>query len=211
MQTYKQSQSSGFRGWRDFMRHGYRSFNSTGALAPSSRWLARKIVKPLVQLRSLANGKSLNVLEAGAGNGAASAHIAPLLHPGDSFTMVEINPAFTDGLRRWIESDAVSKLGLAEVTLVSDPIATVPAVGGYDVILSGLPHKNFGLQAATETFDWYFDALRPGGVLSFIRLAHLPPGPVDKMILQRYRSFGTGRAYVPLNIPPAWVCYLQKP
>ncbi len=191
------------------MRHGYRSFASTGALAPSSRWLARSLVRPLSQARH--NGASLNVLEAGAGNGAASSHIARLLRPGDAFTMVEINSSFTAGLREWIDSDAVAALGLAEVKLVENTIATVPATGGYDVILSGLPHKNFGLAAATETFDWYFEALRPGGMLSFIRLAHLPPGPVDKMILQRYRRYGTGRSYVPLNMPPAWVCYLRKP
>ncbi len=191
------------------MRHGYRAFTSTGALAPSSRWLARKLVQPLTDMRR--GGESLNVLEAGAGNGAASHHIARLLRPGDSFTMVEINSQFTAGLREWIDSDAVAALELAEVTLVEDTIATVPAAGSYDVILSGLPHKNFGLGVATQTFDWYFDALHPGGMLSFIRLAHLPPGPVDKMILERYRQYGTGRAYVPLNVPPAWVCYLQKP
>lgn len=194
------------------MRHGYRTFASTGALAPSSRWLARKLIVPLAEMREAAgNGQHLNVLEAGAGNGAASSHIARLLRPGDSFTMVEINSSFTAGLREWIDSDTVAALGLAEVTLVEDALASVPATGAYDVILSGLPHKNFGLAAANETFDWYFDALRPGGMLAFIRLAHLPPGQVDKMILRRYRSYGTGRAYVPLNVPPAWVCYLQKP
>ncbi|MGH3803999.1 MAG: methyltransferase domain-containing protein, partial [Pseudonocardiaceae bacterium] len=202
-------QTSVFRGWKHFVVHGYRSFQRTGALAPSSRWLARKLAQPIRDSR--VGGAKLNVLEAGAGNGAASNYIAQLLRPGDSYTLVEVNDAFTTGLREWIDSEEIARLRLADVKLIEDTIAAVPAHGQFDVILSGLPHKNFGLPGATETFDWYFRALRPGGVLAFIRLAHLPQGNVDKMISEQYRLYGTRRAYVPLNIPPAWVCYLQKP
>ncbi|PZS08829.1 MAG: hypothetical protein DLM55_07605 [Acidimicrobiales bacterium] len=209
MQTEKLKPVAGFRGWRDFMRHGYRSFTHTGALAPSSRWLVRKLVQPLLDVRR--GGEPLNVLEAGAGNGAASHHIARLLRPGDRFTLVEINSAFTAGLRDWIASEHMMQLGLAEVRLVEGAISTVAASAEFDVILSGLPHKNFGLKGASDTFDWYFDALKPGGTLAFFRYAHLPRSSVDKMILDRYHTYGAGRVYVPLNIPPAWVCYMRKP
>ena len=72
-----------------FLRICRNNFRTTGAILPSSRFLARALVKQLEDLRPPAR-----ILEVGPGSGSVTVEIARRMLPGDRLDAVEINGHF---------------------------------------------------------------------------------------------------------------------
>ncbi|HIN83951.1 MAG TPA: hypothetical protein EYM90_03505, partial [Phycisphaerales bacterium] len=66
-----------------FFTQAFKNYRSTGALAPSSRFLARTIVQ------SIPEHSPKRMLEVGCGTGAFTKEILNTLRDGDSFHIVE--------------------------------------------------------------------------------------------------------------------------
>src|SRR5437868_10331670 len=83
-----------------FFRQYRQRFQSTGAVAPSSRFLARALARPLET-----HAGPCRVLEVGPGTGAVTRRLVRLLKPGDRLDLVELNETFVDLLRRRFADD----------------------------------------------------------------------------------------------------------
>lgn len=218
-----------------FARQFRLRFRDTGSLAPSSRFLAREITRRLAQTREVpkTSGNSvaaapLRVLECGAGTGAFTGEIVQLLRAGDRLDIVEINPLFAAELRRRAASepawrDTPAKLLIHETPLqqfVLDPVDS----GGYDFIISGLPHVNFPPELARDVVASYRRLLKPGGTLSYFEYAYIRPirrlatlgrdsariHAVDQTMGELIASHSADRTTVLANFPPAWVRHLRS-
>lgn len=211
-------------GTRLFLRQAKEDFLHTGAIAPSSRFLARAVTW---SLRTMAHGINggppgsarhpLHVLEAGAGTGAVTREIVRCLPAGSKLDIYEINPVFTTHLERAFASGAVS--------VHNRRVEDVGAVPRFDAIVSGLPLNNFSAADVKNILEILFAALKPGGTLTwfeylFIReLKSLATGSRERRRLRKVgrvtagylRRYAIRREAVFMNLPPALVHTLRKP
>jgi len=221
------------RSWRDrlaFFRQVREHYHTTGAIAPSSRFLAA------AQTGSLKNRKEndgreepssgpLRVLEVGPGTGAVTRRIVQLLVPGDRFDLVEINQHFADVLARRFEHDATFARVADRSQVHVMPLQEYSAEQPYDVIISGLPMNNFSAELVEELFEAYFRLLSDEGTLSYFEYMYMRPlrslvsRRADRQrvrrigqIMRGYRDrFHLRTSWVFVNLPPAWVQHLQRP
>jgi len=213
------------RSWRDrlaFFRQAREHYHTTGAIAPSSRFLARAQTRPLAALKAQLD-RPARVLEVGPGTGAVTRRIVKLLEPGDTFDLVEINQEFAEVLgRRFTEDPSFSRLSeSARVHAV--PLQEFHRETAYDVIISGLPMNNFPAALVEELFDAYFRLLSPEGTLSYFEYMYMRPlrklvsGRDDRQRVNRIaelmsghcRLRGASTSWVFVNLPPAWVQHLS--
>src|SRR5437764_7592893 len=83
-----------------FWKVSRRNFRTTGAVLPSSPFLAKALVAPLAGSRPPAY-----ILEVGPGTGAVTKAIVRRMRPGDRLDAVELNPQFAERLRQRIKSE----------------------------------------------------------------------------------------------------------
>src|SRR5579885_2267766 len=121
-----------------FLRECRTHFRHTGAVLPSSRFLARALVSELRKPR----GPS-RILEVGPGTGSVTREIARLLLPGDRFDAVEINGRFVELLRRRLQTERVFVHCREQVEIMHAAVEDLDGEGTYDFIVSGLPLNNF--------------------------------------------------------------------
>ena len=89
----------------EFFRQFRTQFHTTGAIAPSSRRLARAMTRHIAGPRGPAR-----ILEVGPGTGAVTRRILRLLRTEDRLDLVELNESFADLLRQRFQSDPAFQL-----------------------------------------------------------------------------------------------------
>lgn len=201
---------------RLFLRHARRDFLHTGAIAPSSRFLARAITSRLG-----ADAHPIRALEAGGGTGALTSELLRRLPAGSHLDIYEINAQFAAHL----ESRFAKGAGGSTVKVVCRRIQEIPSGSGYDAIVSGLPLNNFEPSQVSEILEILMASLRPGGRLSFFeymlirgiravattRAEKLRLRQVGNIMSRFLKQYEFGREAVLLNIPPAVVHHLKRP
>ncbi len=191
-----------------------------GSILPSSRALAQAGVAYLAQKQG-----PVRVLEAGAGTGSFTREIIPLLEPGDSLDVVEINPDLMAYLKQQFKREPGSQTepGL-KINFINDDIRNIDPKT-YHYIIFSLPLTNFPPKMVQEILDLMIDRLEPGGVFSYVnyifvrRLKYLFSGSAVKTEMRTnqgiIKSFAdqyqVKRKSVLRNVPPTWVYYWQKP
>jgi phospholipid N-methyltransferase len=204
--------------YRLFFREYLRHFHNTGAIAPSSRWLAAALA------RYVQPGENpLRILEVGPGTGAVTRRIVPRLGPDDSLDLVELNDRFVERLQSRFASDPVFAAVADRARIIHRPIEELPAEARYDVIISGLPLNNFSVAAVERILNVLAGLLAPGGTLSFFEYIAVRParalvsGKADRRRLrgiaaalaETLRRGEFRRECVWPNLPPAWVHHLR--
>lgn len=212
------------RDYLEFFRQFRRRFETTGAIVPSSRFLARALTGPLSD--AVRNETCpLRILEVGPGTGAVTARIVALMRDGDELDLVELNEDFVRRLRERIESEPCFRRHARRLRIHVCPFQEYAANEPYDFIVSGLPMNNFPAQLVEELFRAFFDHLKPGGVLSYFEYAYIRSlkrctargterARLDgiERIARDYQSrFRIRRDWVLLNVPPAWAQHLRRP
>ncbi len=203
----------------EFLRQFRQRFHTTGAILPSSRFLARALVGPLESRKT-----PTRLLEIGPGTGAVTRQIVRRLGPNDHFDLVEINETFAELLRERFQKDPLYQSVAQQSHVHVGPLQDFQADQPYDIIISGLPFNNFSAELVGELMDCCFDLLAPGGTFSFFEYMYVRPvrrvlsrGAERKrlfeieMLMQKHfqdRRFKTNWIFV--NIPPAWVQHLRK-
>jgi phospholipid N-methyltransferase len=208
-----------FRDHVEFFRQYCQRFKTTGAIAPSSRFLATAMTGPLAD-----RSKPARILEVGPGTGAVTRRIVRLLREDDRLDLVELNETFAAMLERRFCEDpkykAVADRSEIHVGSLQDFQSDAP----YDFIISGLPCNNFSADLVENIFEAYFELLAPGGVLSYFEYMYIRPvrklvsGREEKTRLNRLDSIMNSyierhrfrRSWVFVNVPPAWVQHLRK-
>src|SRR5262245_42332851 len=94
-----------FSNLRLFWKQARNDSFHTGAIAPSSRFLARRLVQPLIASKSSNQTRRLQILEVGAGTGEVTQAIAERMEATDELQIVEINRTFVDFLRKRLATE----------------------------------------------------------------------------------------------------------
>jgi phospholipid N-methyltransferase len=193
-------------------------FFTTGAIAPSSRFLARTVTRPVREKKGPAR-----ILEIGPGTGAVTRTLVTLLGPGDHLDLVELNPTFVARLQRRFAEEPRFQRVASQVSIHGLPLQEFTSPEKYDFIISGLPLNNFPPQLVQEVFESYFRLLAPHGLLSFFEYMAFRPlkryvGPkrerarmtgVNSVVRPFLDEARIKRDWVFVNFPPAWVQHLR--
>jgi phospholipid N-methyltransferase len=202
----------------NFFRECRTHFHTTGAVLPSSRFLARALVSELRKPR----GPS-RILEVGPGTGSVTKKILDHLQPGDQFDAVEINRHFIDILNRRLATEWAFHPFRQQVRLIHSAVEDVPGDCRYDYIVSGLPLNNFPVSMVRRIFRAYDRLLKPGGTLTyyeyvFIRQLKTPFASrrerrrlhcLGRVVGNYIQNFQVRRESIFINVPPATVRHLR--
>jgi phospholipid N-methyltransferase len=204
--------------YRVFFRQFRENFKSTGAIAPSGRWLAAALSRYV-----RADGDGRHVLEVGPGTGAVTGCIVQSLKPADRLDLVELNDAFVERLRLRFETDPAFRAIADRSRILHKRIEELQPEPTYDLIVSGLPLNNFAAADVRSILTSLSRLLKPGGTLSFFEYIAVRParslvsGSAEK---QRLREIGVAlsevlngheirRDWIFPNLPPAWVHHVR--
>jgi phospholipid N-methyltransferase len=175
----------------------------TGAVAPSSRWLAARMVEDV----GLASART--VVELGPGTGAITRAIVPELGTTTLFVAVEYNPGFAAELKR----------RFPRATVVNDTAERLPELLAEqgreraDCVLSSLPFAAFPHGLQRRLLDAALRSLVPGGLFvtyAYVPAAWLKPGRLLRSLLSsRFERVDT-TPIVWRNLPPAFVYRCRK-
>jgi len=146
----------------NFLRQFIASPVTTGAIAPSSRYLARTIVEDLDL------GTAESVLEYGPGTGVFTEFVLRELRPGAKFAAIELNPHFAEVFRRRYPNVQLFQDSVANVRRICDRAG----MRSVDCIVSGLPWATFPKSLQLECLNEMTKILRPGGRFSTFTYVH---------------------------------------
>ena len=203
----------------EFFRQFRERFQTTGSVAPSSRFLANAMAGPL----NMHQGPK-RVLEVGPGTGAVTQRIVRSLNQDDHFDLVEINEVFADIIKGQFETDPHFQPAASQSQVHVCPLQEFEADEKYDFIVSGLPMNNFSAELVAEIFESFFRLLKPGGVLSYFEYMYVRSvrrlisaaeesrrlKQLDQIANDYNFRFQFRRSWVFANFPPAWVQHLRN-
>jgi phosphatidylethanolamine/phosphatidyl-N-methylethanolamine N-methyltransferase len=181
-----------------FLREFIAKPATTGAIAPSSRFLARMIVQDL-DLRT-----ADAVLEYGPGTGVFTGFVLRELRPEAKFAAIELNPRFAETFR--------SRYPL--VRLFQDSVTNVQGIcecagmQSVDCIVSGLPWATFSESLQVQCLDEMMRVLKPGGrfvTFAYVHSLALAGARRFAGLLPDYFKTVAKSPVVWLNVPPAFV------
>lgn len=203
-------------GSRLFVDQARDNFGDVGAVAPSSRSLARAMAAPLDRY-----GSPRNVLEVGAGTGAVTAALIDRLDVDDRLDVVESNGAFAQVLQTVVAASAA--MSRPRTTVHSKRIKSFETAARYDVIVSGLPFTNLTPDEVGMILASYDALLADGGSIVYFayvgtrRLRSATASlneayrhvAVEKLLSDYRQRFDTSIETVWCNLPPARVFDLR--
>ena len=204
--------------YRLFLQEFVRRYHTTGAVLPSGRALASALCSHAGK-----GDRPQQILEVGPGTGAVTSTLVQRLRPQDRLCLIEINETFVECLRDALRSKPAYRAVADRCDLVHGRVEELPGDGFYDVIISGLPLNNFGVDDVRQILAQFSRLLKPGGVLSFFEyiairsVKSVVSGRADR---ERLRGISkvldetlTGREFkrdwIWPNVPPAWVHHVR--
>ncbi|MGW2787725.1 class I SAM-dependent methyltransferase [Streptomyces populi] len=207
-------------GWM-FLLEAARDRRTTGAIAPSSKALARLLTDPVQEHGT----QPLNVLEAGAGTGSVTCTLISRLAPGSRLDIVEANARFASQVRHLVRTHLRPAGGSERVRVHHALVEQLDTDRSYDVIVSGLPFTNFTPAQVETIMDRYMELLHPGGTLTYFayrgtRYARALTASrsearrhraVEEVLASYQRRYAIGCWTVWGNLPPANVWQLRRP
>lgn len=176
---------------------------STGAIAPSSRFLAKEI------LRYWPEDKNGLIVEYGPGTGSFTKVLADRLKE-QHYLGLELNPEFTKKL----------KVIFPQLDIVEKSAADLPAelqAHSFDqpnLIISGLPWANFNRDLQTSILGSTAENLQENGTFSTFAYVHalkLKKAKAFKNLLHQHFDEVKVSPVVWKNIPPAVIYHCKKP
>ncbi len=186
-----------------FLKRFLQHPRTVGAIAPSSRYLARTMVKE-VDFRP-----GVRVVEFGPGTGSFTAVLASGLPQGSHYLGIERDPVFVDLLRKRLPGltyacDSVENL---------IPIARTKGLLPLDHIISGLPFASLPASITLPILDAVHSSLRPDGTFTTFQYVHafaLPAARAFRREMRRRFGSPVATRLVMRNIPPAFVLAWRK-
>jgi phospholipid N-methyltransferase len=208
----------------NFFRETRRHFGNTGALLPSSPFLARALVSELRKRGPQGmSADPCRILEVGPGTGSVTREILRQLRPGDHLDAVELNGRFVALLKRRFAKEWLFHFHRQQVKVIHSSVEDLPGEGAYDFIVSGLPLNNFPVAHVRRIFQVYERLLKPGGTLTYfeyVLIRQLKTPFVNRRERRRLyrvgrvvgdynRDYQVRRQKVLINVPPAIVRHLH--
>lgn len=210
--------ATGGANYRLFWQEFRRTFESTGAIAPSGPKLCRELARYVA-----GDGKGRRILEVGPGTGVVTDAIINQMGPADTLDIVELNERFVDALRERLQTQATWNRVASRIRIHHMPIEQLPADEKFEVIVSGLPFNNFPVELVQSILVHLERLAAPGATLSFFEYVAIRR--VKSVVCKRpdrERLTGITRVLSDLfakrqfrqecvlaNVPPAWVHHLR--
>ncbi len=183
--------------WR-FLREFLRAQRTVGALAPTSRGLARRIAQ-------LAGAEAAHaVAEFGPGTGAITGELLAALPADGRLWAFEVYPPFVAHLRATIDDPRL--VVLAESAGAIAGLRERQELPGFDAIVSAVPFSLMDRAQTTQILRAAAQALRPDGI--FVALQYHPRYLAP---LLRAEFTVVEREVYPWNIPPATLLRARNP
>lgn len=204
-----------------FLRQTFSTFNTTGAVAPSSSYLARAMVKHLPDDKDIP--ADFKVLEVGPGTGAFTAAIARKMNGCGSLQVYEINSSFVAHLKARVESEPDFQSMRGRMQITEGNILELRPESKFDAIISGLPFNNFTPPDVRGFLDHFKTLIKPGGTLTFfeyvaVRELQMPfvsaarrerLRGIAKVVNEFANAHQFDQKKVILNVPPARARHLR--
>ncbi|MDZ7773273.1 MAG: methyltransferase domain-containing protein [Balneolaceae bacterium] len=183
-----------------FLLQFFKDYKQTGAIAPSSRYLARGMVGELQNRTRTGDASPLNILELGAGTGPMTAEILRNMRPADHLDVVEINRPFCEHILRTYGKD--------DLCLHNCDVREFEPERSYDFIISSLPYENMPVEVGREIWNKKLALCAEGGCIVYFK--YIKPSSFgndyEKKIVERHLYH---RRTVLMNLPPARVYTLR--
>jgi len=210
--------ATGGANYRLFWQEFCRTFESTGAIAPSGRRLCRSLARYVA-----GDGQLRRILEVGPGTGVVTDAIIFQMGPRDTLDVVELNERFVAALRERLASDPNWQRVADRVRIHHLPIEQLNAAEQFDVIVSGLPFNNFPVELVQNILTHLEKLAAPGATLSFfeyVAIRRIKAVVCAKPDRDRLKGIGAvlndafakrqfRQEYIMANVPPAWVHHLR--
>ena len=186
-----------------FLRQFIRRPIGVGAIAPSSRWLARRMVE------SGHVSSADTVVELGPGTGSFTRAILDTVAPSTTFFALEINEEFATSLRQ----------RFPDLTVYNDSAEKLPEYlaqhgkSSVDCVLCGLPWASLPMAVQEGVMTAIVESLRPGGTFATFAYLHALYLPNARRFRERLESLFTKVELSPvvwMNLPPAFVYRCTK-
>jgi len=181
-----------------FLQQFLRSPTVTGAIAPSSSYLAERVVEWIDWDQTKA------LLEWGPGTGSFTELILSRKPAACRYLAIELNPEMCAALRRRFPRIEIRQESVAEVARICEQ----ECIEQVDCVVCGLPWAAFSDALQTEFMDALRCVLRPGGQFTTFAYLHgltLPAGQRFRAKLGQYFSQVAYSRTVWRNLPPAFV------
>ena len=164
-----------------------------GSIAPSSRFLAHKMV------RKAEIEACRNIIELGAGTGIFTGYIEKYKTKSCKFNVFEKDPVFQEGLK-----SKFPHLSIYPQAECIDELTEAGKIEKPELIISGLPFAVFDTALRNKILDCAYDSLPSGG--KFITFQY----SLDllKDLKKRYKTVKLD--FVLFNVPPAVVYRCTK-
>ncbi len=186
-----------------FIREAMRDPASTGAIAASSKGLARLIV----DRAELKHARV--VVELGPGTGVFTAEIMKRMPVTADYLGIEINQEFVRQLTQRFPSAAIRHASAHDISSLLREQGHADA----DRIISGIPWMSLPKDMREDMLERVAHALAPGGLFltfAYFPINHLPRGKAFKELLSEHFSHVVKSPIVVANIPPAFVYICKK-
>lgn len=189
--------------WAHFLAQFVRHPIRTGAVAPSSRFLAARMID------DMRLGEARTVVELGPGTGSFTRAIESALGGEALFLAVELNPTLAQSLsRRFSRTVVIHDSAERLVELLAGLDRT-----HADAILCGLPWASFHPALQERLMAAISASLVPGGrfaTFQYIHASWFPTARRFRKLLERHFSDVRTTRVVWRNIPPAFVFRCTK-
>lgn len=184
----------------EFFLQFLKDLKKTGAVAPSSKFLARDLVDQLQADVSDKNCPPLNILELGPGTGPLTEEIVRLLRPQDHLDLVEIQQNFYEIV--------VEKFNSANVEVHFSDILKFNPQRKYDYIFSSLPYENMSPSVTKAIWQKKLDLCTHHAYICYFKYVKFRNFKSD-FEEQMVNEYGQDKKVVLRNIPPAKLYTLQ--
>jgi phospholipid N-methyltransferase len=164
-----------------------------GAIAPSSRFLTKEII------RNVDFKTSKNIIELGPGLGTFTKEILKRAKPDANLFCFEVNKRFCDYLEKNI-TDKRLKIINAGAERISRNLKRIKA----DCVISGLPFLNFSDSKKKKILQEINNSLNGNGRFVLFQYTN----GIGRLLSSYFKK--VNRRFVPLNMPPSFVYVCEK-
>ncbi len=187
-----------------FLSRFLRNPRTVGAVAPSSRFLAQKM------LADVAWTPKVKIVEFGPGTGPFTHSIFEKMPTCGHYLGIELNPSFVLTLQKRFPGADIVQDSVERLIELCETRDLLP----IDHVISGLPFASLPGDMTTRVLNATFQALRPGGTFTTFQYVHsYLLGPAVKFRDQMTELFGPleGKQVELRNLPPAMIFSWKKP
>jgi len=184
-----------------YLRTFIKNLRKTGAIAPSSKYLARDFTKVLSRNLEEEEETPVRVLEIGPGTGSLTKLIVPALRPQDHLDIVELN-------RDFYRMISWKYRHFGNVHTYHANILDFNPEKPYDFIFSSLPYEGIPRDVSKEIWEKKLQMCKPGSYITYYKYINIKRFrcKFEKEVVSK---FCCKEKLVLRNLPPAYLYTLR--